>query len=212
MRRISCSIFFFSCLSALPLFAQDEALVGTWEAQFTEEEVGDVTLRLTFEADGGFQLDQIIMASDSFMADLEDAVQVEELTVRGTGTYRADGDSLSIDLTEVNMAADGRDFVDILTEVARAFARFLADLEEISDEDYPAFEEAAVEEFLAGFNAEEQFIGFAGTPSAYRVDGDTLTLTTTVEGEEDVIELMRVDPSSAVAAAAWGRLKSDMRR
>ena len=66
MRRIS-SFFLFLPLFALPLCAQDDALVGTWETSFTEPEVGG-TIRLSFGADGRFQLDQVISASDDFLA------------------------------------------------------------------------------------------------------------------------------------------------
>ena len=47
MRWIS-SFFLFLPLFALPLFAQDDALVGTWETSFTGREVGDGTIRLSF--------------------------------------------------------------------------------------------------------------------------------------------------------------------
>ncbi len=58
----------------LQIFAQDDSLTGTWETSFTEPEVGDVTIRLTFEEDGGFQLDQVISASDNFLAEAGDAI------------------------------------------------------------------------------------------------------------------------------------------
>ena len=94
MRRISSFVLFLP-LFALPLFAQDDALVGIWETSFTEPEVGDVTIRLSFGGDGGFQLDQVISASDDFLSEAGDAVPpIEEFTAQGTGTYRVDGDSL----------------------------------------------------------------------------------------------------------------------
>ena len=211
MPRIS-SFFLFLCLFALPLSAQDDALTGTWETSFTDPEVGDITISLTFEAGGGFQLDQVIEASDSFLAEAGDAVAIEEFTAHGTGTYRVEGDSLFADLTELNMYVDGRDFVEVLTEVARALARIAADFGGISDEDYPAFEEAAVDELLAGFD-EEQFLGgFAGGEfGTYAIEGDTLSITTTVEGEVDTLDFMRIDTASAVAPTTWGSLKADMR-
>ena len=124
MRRISSFVLF-----PLPLFAQDDALVGTWETSFTEPEVGDVTIRLSFGGDGGFQLDQVISASDDFLSEAGDAVPpIEEVTAQGTGTYRVDGDSLFAELTEVSMYVDGRDFLEVMTEVVRALARVAADL------------------------------------------------------------------------------------
>ena len=211
MPRIS-SFLLFPCLFALPLFAQDDALTGTWETSFTEPEVGDVTIRLTFEEGGGFQLDQVITASDNFLAEAGDAVPpIEEFTARGTGTYRVEGDSLFADLTELNMYVDGRDFVEVLTEVARALARIAADLGGVSDEDYPAFEQAAVDEILAAFNEEDFLGGFAGgNLGTYSVDGDTLSITTLVDGEVDTLEFMRID-TTAVAPTTWGNLKAGLR-
>ena len=212
MRRIS-SFFLFLPLFALPLCAQDDALVGTWETSFTEPEVGDGTIRLSFGADGRFQLDQVISASDDFLAFPAEAGDAfEEFTLQGTGTYRVDGDSLFAELTEVSMYVDGRDFFEVMTEVIRALARFVADLQEVSDEDYPAFEQAAIEEFFAEFNPEEEFLGdFTGNLGTYSIDGDTLSITTLVDGEADTIELRRIAPSTAVARSTWGSLKAAMR-
>ena len=50
----------FLCLLALPLAAQEEALYGTWEGTYIDEESSEITTRLTFEADGTFALDQNI--------------------------------------------------------------------------------------------------------------------------------------------------------
>ena len=213
MRRIS-SFFLFLPLFALPLFAQDDALVGTWETSFTEPEVGDGTIRLSFEADGRFQLDQVISAPDDFLAEAGDVFPpiIEEFTAQGTGTYRVDGDTLFVELTEVSMYADGRDFFEVMTEVVRALARVAADLGEVSDEDYPAFEEEFVAGFFAESNLEEEFLGdFTGNLHTYSIDGDTLSITTFEDGEADTIELRRIDPSTAVARSTWGSLKAAMR-
>ena len=203
------SFFLFLPLFALPLCAQEDALVGTWETSFTKPEVGDGTIRLSFEADGRFQLDQVISVSDDFLAEAGGAgLPVEEFTVQGIGTYRVDGDSLFAELTEVSTYVDGRDFF----KAARALARFAADLGGVSDEDYPAFEQAAIEEFFADFNPEGEFLGkFTGNLGPYSIDGDTLSITTLVDGETDTIELRRIDPSTAVARSTWGSLKADMR-
>ena len=211
MRWIS-SFFLFLPLFALPLCAQDDALVGTWETSFTEHEA-DGTIRLSFGADGRFQLDQVISALDDFLAFLGEAGDgFEEFTLQGTGTYRVDGDSLFAELTEVSMYVDGRDFFEVMTEVIRAFARFVADLQEVSDEDYPAFEQAGIEEFFAEFNPEEELFGyFTGNLGTYSIDGDTLSIATLVDGEADTIELRRITPSTAVARSTWGSLKAAMR-
>ena len=118
------------------------------------------------------------------------------------------------------MYVDGRDFVEVLTEVARALARIAADLGGVSDEDYPAFEQAAVDEILAAFNEEDFLGGFAGgnlggfaggNLGTYSVDGDTLSITTLVDGEVDTLEFMRIDTTTAVAPTTWGNLKAGLR-
>ena len=137
---------------------------------------------------------------------------IEEFTLQGTGTYRVDGDTLFAELTEVSMYADGRDFLEVMTEVVRAFARFAADLGEVSDEDYPAFEEEFFAGFFAEFNLEEELLGdFTGNLRTYSIDGDTLSIATFEDGETDTIELRRIDPSTAVARSTWGSLKAAMR-
>ena len=53
MHQLLSSIAFL-CLLALPLAAQEEALHGTWEGTFTDDEIGGGTMRLTFQ--GGWLL------------------------------------------------------------------------------------------------------------------------------------------------------------
>lgn len=198
---------FFACS---PCRSQDEALTGGKRTSPSRKSATS-PLRLTFGEGGGFQLDQVIAASDDFL--LAEAGErgspIEELTAQGTGTYRVEGDSLFADLTEVSKYVDGRDFVEVMTEFARAFARIAADLGGVSDEDYPAFEQAAVEKFLADFNPEEEFLGdFTGNLGTYRIDGNTLSITTLADGEVDTVKLMRIDSSTAVARITLGILKA----
>ena len=51
MHQLLSSIAFL-CLLALPLAAQEEDLYGTWEGTYIDEESSEITMRLTFEADG----------------------------------------------------------------------------------------------------------------------------------------------------------------
>ena len=53
MRRILSSLVFL-CLPVLPLSAQEEALHGTWEGSFVDEEGTAITMRLSFK--GGWRL------------------------------------------------------------------------------------------------------------------------------------------------------------
>ena len=55
MRRILSSLVFLGLL-VLPLSAQEEALHGTWEGSFVDEEGNAITMRLSFEEDGAFEL------------------------------------------------------------------------------------------------------------------------------------------------------------
>ena len=210
----------FLCLLALPLAAQEEALHGTWEGTYIDEESSEITMRLTFEADGTFALDQNIEGGEG---DVESPI--ETLSVQFTGTYRVTGDSLWVDIVELYYIIDDEkmtpvEFGEFIKEFfigfARGFARLAADLEGISDEDYPAFEQAFVDEFLAELD-EDEFLAelglgeFEKINSTYAIEGDTLFITTTEEDEVETLELHRIDVASAVAPISWGALKAGWR-
>lgn len=208
MRQILSSILFF-CVLVLPLSAQEEALHGTWEMSFVDEEGNAITMSLTFQEDGAFELNQVIELGEGFQSAVEAAeIPVEEITVQGRGTYQVAGDSLLVDIAEEEMLVGGRDFFEVLEEVARALARVAADLLGISEADYPAFEQVAVDEFLAGMDEEEFLAGFSGEEVAWAIEGDTLFITTTTEEGVETLEFQRIDPSSAVAQTTWGGLKA----
>ena len=210
----------FLCLLALPLAAQEEALHGTWEGTFAEGEGSKITTRLTFEADGTFALSQDIEGEEG---DVE--YPVGTLSVRFAGTYRVAGDSLWVDIVELYyIVGDEKmtpvEFGEFMRELyigfARGFARLAADLEGISDEDYPAFEQAFVDAFLADLDEDEFLadLGFGGSEeinSTYAIEGDTLFITTTEEGEVETLELHRIDVASAVVPTTWGSLKAAWR-
>ena len=220
MRQLLSSIAFL-CLLALPLAAQEEALHGTWEGTYVEAGIGEITTRLTFEADGTFALDQNIEGGE---VDVESPI--ETLSVQFTGTYRVAGDSLWVDIAELYYIVDDEkmtpvEFVEFIKEFyigfARGFARLAADLEGISDEDYPAFEQAFVDEFLAEldedeFLAELEFSRSEGINSTYAIEGDTLSITTTDEGGVETVQFQRIDVASVVAPTSWGALKAAWRR
>ena len=219
MRPLLSSIAFL-CLLALPLAAQEEALHGTWEGTFAEGEGSKITTRLTFEADGTFALSQDIEGEEG---DVESPV--ETLSVQFTGTYRVVSDSLWVDIVELYYIVDDKkmnpvEFGEFMREFfigfARGFARLAADLEGVSDEDYPAFEQAFVDAFLADLDEDEFLadLGFGGSEeinSTYAIEGDTLFITTTEEGEVETLELHRIDVASAVVPTTWGNLKAAWR-
>jgi len=222
MRPLLSSITFL-CLLALPLAAQEEALHGTWEWTYVDEESSEITMRLTFEADGSFALDQ------GFEGEEGDVVfPLETLSIQFTGTYRVAGDSLWVDIAELHYIIDGKkmnsaEFGEFLREFyivfARGFARLAADLEGVSDEDYPAYEQAFVDEFLAELDEDEfladladlEFSRAEGINSTYAIEGDTLSITTTDEYGVETVEFHRIDVASAVVQTTWGSLKSAWR-
>ena len=133
---------------------------------------------------------------------------IELMTIDGSGTWWTVGDSLYLDIEEVEFLIDGVSLGEWLEQVARTFARNLADLSELPDEVYPAFEEEVVQEFLIGLNEEPltESLDEAGT---YTIDGDTLIYTLTDEdGLVETDEYHRVPVGSAVEAVTWGQMKA----
>jgi len=208
-------------LLALPLAAQEEALHGTWEGTMAEGEGSKITTRLTFKADGTFALDQNIEGGEG-----DDESPLETLSVQFAGTYRVVGDSLWVDIVELYYVIDDEkmspgEFGEFMREFyigfARGFARLAADLEGVSDEDYPAFEQAFIDEFLVELDEDEflaalEFGGAEKINSTYAIEGDTLFITTTQEGEVGTLELNRMEVASAVFQTTWGDLKASWRR
>ena len=212
MRQILSPLVFLSLL-VLPLSAQEEALQGTWEGGFVDEEGNAVTMRLSFAEDGAFELNQVVELGEDFQSVVENTeIPVEEVTIQGIGTYEVDGDKLSVDITEVEIRVGDRDFFEVLAEVARALARFAADFAGVSEEDYPAFEQNFVDEFLAGMDEDQFLAGFSEQDVTYAIEGDTLSITSpTEDGGEETMQFQRVDADTAVAGTTWGGLKANWR-
>lgn len=220
MRQLLSSVLCL-CLLVPPLAAQEEALYGTWEGTVVDEQIGEIALRLTFAEDGAFEFNQVIQVKDDFLA----AVQVPEpptmetISAHGTGTYGILGDNLVISITALDISIDGKGFVEFFTQVARDFARYVADSHEIPEENYPAFEQEFIDAFFAELD-NIQFLAILNEwgVSAYAIEGDTLSLTTTRETGVTVWELHRMEDSavaedsSAVAETTWGSLKAAWRR
>ena len=228
----------FLCLLALPLAAQEEALHGTWEGTFVDDEIGGGTMRLTFQADGTFDYDLFVEepigiptdgeVPDELLDELTEIVEMvsalEGISAHG-GTYQVSGDSLWVhNDNAVEYIVDGEsiDVVEFWTPFirfsARFFASFAASFEEVSEEDYPAFEQAIVDQMLAEMLAEldEEPLGLGLTLSGtYAIEDDTLFITTTTEedGVETVetVEFHRIDVASAVVQTTWGDLKAAWR-
>ena len=213
MRQLLSSILCL-CLLIAPLAAQQEALHGTWEGTIVDEQIGEITIRLTFAADGAFAIDQVIQVKDDFLAEVQvpQPPTIETISAHGTGTYGVLGDSLVVDIDALDLSVNGEGFGEFFTQVARDFARYVADSHEIPPENYPAFEREFIDAFFAELDKVE-FLAILneGEGSTYALEGDTLFLTTTKETGVVVWELHPIDDSSAVAQTTWGSLKAGWR-
>ena len=203
------------CLLVAPLAAQQEALHGTWEGTVVDEQIGEIAIRLTFEEDGAFEFNQVIQVKDDFLADVQvpEPPTMETIVAHGTGTYSILGDNLVIDIAALDLSVDGKEFVEFFTQVARDFARYVADSHEIPAENYPAFEQEFIEAFFAELDTVEllAILNQWGV-TMYALEGDTLILTTTRETGVTIWELHPIGVSSAVAETTWGSLKAAWRR
>ena len=204
----------FLCLLVLPLAAQDEALLGTWEGRTDEVEVGESVVRLTFEADGSFAM-RSVFQGDLFAnvpevwRDRDLLPSAESTSFHATGTYETAGDSLWIEVGELSLLVDDEDYFEFFNHFARTLAQAVADATELPEEDYPAFEQEFVDEFLPDLDKEVQTTLGEDRGYAYAIAGDTLFIT--AEGEVETWEFHRLDAASAVAQATWGRLKAAWR-
>ena len=213
MRQFLSSIVLL-CLLAAPLAAQQEALYGTWGGTMVDEQIGEIAIRLTFEEDGAFEINQVIQVKDDFLADVQvpEPPTMETIVAHGTGTYGVSGDNLLVDIAALDLSVDGESFVDFFTQVARDFARYVADSHEIPAENYPAFEEEFIDAFFAELD-KVQFLAILDKwgISQYAIEGDALFLTTTRGTGVTIWELHRIDDSSAVVETTWGGLKATWR-
>ena len=203
------------CLLVAPLAAQQEALHGTWEGTIVDEQIGEIAIRLTFEEDGAFEINQVIQVKDDFLADVQvpEPPTIETIVAHGTGTYGVLFDGIVVSITALDISVDGKDFVEFFTQVARDFARYVADSHEIPAENYPAFEQEFIDAFFAELD-KVQFLAILNESgvSAYALEGDTLILTTTRETGVTIWEFHRTDEASAVVETTWGGLKAAWRR
>lgn len=197
-----------------PLAAADGELRGTWEGAVDDEGIGEITTRLTFEEDGAFEIAQVIRVREDFLSavDVPEAPVMEEITASGTGTYGVEGDRVSVEIVDLDLRVDGEEFVEFFTRAARDLARYAADSHGVTEESYPAFEQAFVDEFFAALDEIEYLAAFDedGGTRTWAIEGNVLTLTT--EADAGVWEFERLDGvATAVIPVAWGRLKAASR-
>ena len=211
MRRLP-AVLLIPLLLLPPLSAQEE-IQGTWEGAVVDEAIGEIITQLTFDEDGSFEIDQLIQVKDDFLAavDAPEPPMMETISAYGTGTYGVEGNSLMVEIARLDLQVDGEDFVEYFTRAARGLARHAADSHGVSDESYPAFEQAFVEEFFSALEEVEFLAAFdeEGGSGTWAVEGNVLTLTTMTEAGARVWEFERLDGvMTAVVPAAWGRLKA----
>lgn len=203
------------CLLVAPLAAQQEALHGTWEGTIVDEQIGEIAIRLTFEEDGAFEINQVIQVKDDFLADVQvpEPPTMETISAHGIGTYGVLGNNLVVSIDSLDLSVDGEGFVEFFTQVARDFARYVADSHGIPAENYPVFEQDFIDAFFAELDTVEPLaiLNMWGI-STYAIEGDTLSLTTTRETGVTIWEFHRMDDSSAVAETTWGSLKAAWRQ
>ena len=214
MRQLLSSVLLL-CLLVPPLAAQQEALYGTWESTVVDDQIGEITIRLTFEEDGAFEINQVIQVKDDFLADVQvpEPPTMETIVTRGTGTYGVLGNNLVVSIDSLDQSVDGEGYVEFFTQVARDFARYVADSHGIPAENYPAFEQDFIDAFFAELDTVEPLAipGMQGI-SAYVIEGDTLSLATMRKTGVTTWEFHRLVDSTAVAATTWGSLKAAWRR
>ena len=214
MRQLLSSVLLL-CLLVPPLAAQQEALYGTWESTIVDDQIGEITIRLTFEEDGAFEINQVIQVKDDFLADVQvpEPPTMETIVTRGTGTYGILGNNLVVSIDSLDQSVDGEGYVEFFTQVARDFARYVADSHGIPAENYPAFEQDFIDAFFAELDTVEPLAipGMQGI-SAYAIEGDTLSLATIRETGVTTWEFHRLEDFTAVAETTWGSLKAAWRR
>ncbi len=217
MLQLICGILFLVFLA--PATAQEDQLIGAWELRENDEE-GEFVTWIIAKPEGEFEIRGEGRPSGDFFGSFEDEEtlgfdifpDVELMTINATGVWRATGDSLYLDVKEVDFVLDGLSAEEFFIQIAKNFARNLANMNDIPDAAYPAFEEEVVNQFLENFDLGElsEILDEEGT---YTLDGDVLTLTTTDEnGLVETDDYRRVPLSSAVSATSWGRLKENWGR
>ena len=215
------SLIFLTALSAPSL--ADPDLFGTWQATATPSDSDlntRITIRLSFDQEGGigmvYDFDDL---TASLIGSLGETPPPEDLpplqlSVYYDGTYEVVDDRIHVDLAVTALTVGGLEPVEGMVEWFRSWLRILAEAQGISQDDYPAFEKLALDEFRESLDVEEMKADMAfdlDTLGTYRIEGGVLTLTTEDPEdrfEEEVIVLRRVDPGTAVAPATWGQVKS----
>lgn len=215
----------------LPAFGQREKLVGTWERRDTTDQNMPLTTRVEFRDNGEFALNSTsTLAAAEFLrggegegngegqepkdegAELSAQLFAElfpdtlSISVTATGTWEADDQSLRLDAMTGQLRLNGLDPQEFFIQLAGEMARRMAAAFEITEADYPAFEQGITENVLSGagaglgeFSVDE--MDLVGTYSL----ADGVLYITDEQGETTDWNPSTV---SAVAELSWGQIKA----
>ena len=217
------AMLFAGLLVSTAISAQDE-LVGTWELRLDEDEEGfEGTTTMTLSANGDLE---ILLEAEfppeffgDFTSDDEDAPDLplftEGIAVRiaARGSWEADDEEFTLSIDEVEFTINGLSVDEFFREAAFEMAAALAEELEISEEDFPDFEETVVESVMVQFDPEgfgENLSDVFGEEETchYEIVGGILI----VEDEfGDETEFRRIVVASVVTERSWGQVKSGLR-
>ena len=177
------------------------ALHGTWEsdsATLNLLEDGTFTLTDYFDEDGLF------VEQWAGLADTAGVEPIKEVWFDIEGTWREEGNAIQLAISSVEIHTDRGPYSDVILELGMALAQRLADEAGISDEDYPAFEEQFLADFLGGLDESTLTGGPPYDPleGQYGEDSGVLVL----EDEEFTRS------ATAVSGISWGRIKQSMKQ
>ena len=220
-------------LLAMPLSASGEELVGTWERDVGDTPVGYASMQIVFNADSTFETHQFIQVDNDHFFFLSARKEnpllplIDVFSAHATGTFSVNGEQMVVNLTDSYLLLDGDSFADYFTKVGRQLARFIANQEEIPDEEYDEFEQLIIDDYLKVVNEKKYCDVFSkaqnvddpsldmdfhvpcGAQSlhgrSYLIDGDTLVL-----GDETVYsrtnETLDI-PTASISMSSWGAIK-----
>lgn len=161
----------FLALCVLPLSALEGSLFGTWEAS-GEEDGASFTTRLTFRADGTFELSNVAKTSDGYwrapqalfeedddltaaeadslnqwFRDAWPETPLDTSSFLGSGTYSTIGDSLRLEWVALDITYDDRDFSEFMVSWYTRFSlNWMTAVHAAEGGEFPEEERLALEE------------------------------------------------------------------
>ena len=211
------SILIVGLIAAVPVLAQQDNLIGVWE-HTTVSQQGNLTSQIHLMSDGDFSLVargeftpaflQGNNPSDSLLAAFFPEGLSISISYAGTGTWKADGDSLYLDIKALDVKLDDLSVEEFIATLVQEVVLNRAKTLQLPADQLPEFEKAFKESLAAQLSAEELKKRFPPQLSeAYSVAGDTLTMTQ----KGGTIQWQRGSINSAVSLTSWGQVKGGLR-